>query len=699
MAKVSRITELKGVGPKLAEQLEQKLQIRTLTDLFFHLPFRYEDRSRITPIGMVQPMRPAVIQGEVRGASVLFGKRRSLLVKVQDHTGLVNLRFYHFNAAQKNQFRTGAMVRCYGEPRRGASGLELYHPEYSIIDEGLDADLEPSLTPVYPATDGISQQRLRLLHEQALTLLAADQVELTDLLPPQWLQQWRLPTLKDALLFLHNPPRDTRLELMESGQHPAQRRLILEELLAHQLSLHKLRAQVQADAAPAIHSAKQLQQALLANLPFTPTNAQSRVVAEIEQDLQQPYPMLRLVQGDVGSGKTLVAALAACDALEAGHQVALMAPTEILAEQHFNNLSGWFNPLGVQVGWLAGKVKGKARTQALADIAAGSAQLVVGTHALFQDEVHFARLGLVIIDEQHRFGVHQRLALREKGAHRNLAPHQLIMTATPIPRTLAMSAYADLDTSVIDELPPGRSPITTVAISDQRRHEVIERVNRACARPEQGGENAQAYWVCTLIEESEALQCQAAENTAQELTAALPHLRVGLVHGRMKAAEKADVMARFKAHELDLLVATTVIEVGVDVPNASLMIIENPERLGLAQLHQLRGRVGRGAAKSHCVLLYKSPLSFTSKQRLQVLRDSQDGFYIAEQDLAIRGPGELLGTRQTGLQMLRVADLQRDGELLPQVRDMAQQLWTQHPHTVEPLIQRWLGDAERFASV
>ena len=699
MAKVSRITELKGVGPKLAEQLEQKLQIRTLTDLFFHLPFRYEDRSRITPIGMVQPMRPAVIQGEVRGASVLFGKRRSLLVKVQDHTGLVNLRFYHFNAAQKNQFRTGALVRCYGEPRRGASGLELYHPEYNILDDGLDADLEPSLTPVYPATDGISQQRLRLLHEQALTLLAADQVELTDLLPPQWLQEWRLPTLKDALLFLHNPPRDTRLELMESGQHPAQRRLILEELLAHQLSLHKLRAQVQADAAPAIHSAKQLQQALLANLPFTPTNAQSRVVAEIEQDLQQPYPMLRLVQGDVGSGKTLVAALAACDALECGYQVALMAPTEILAEQHFNNLSGWFNPLGIQVGWLAGKVKGKARERSLQDIASGAAQLVVGTHALFQDDVHFARLGLVIIDEQHRFGVHQRLALREKGARHNLAPHQLIMTATPIPRTLAMSAYADLDTSVIDELPPGRSPITTVAISDQRRHEVIERVNNACARPEQGGEGAQAYWVCTLIEESEALQCQAAENTAQELTAALPHLRVGLVHGRMKAAEKADVMARFKAHELDLLVATTVIEVGVDVPNASLMIIENPERLGLAQLHQLRGRVGRGAAKSHCVLLYKSPLSFTSKQRLQVLRDSQDGFYIAEQDLAIRGPGELLGTRQTGLQMLRVADLQRDGELLPQVRDMAQQLWTQHPHTVEPLIQRWLGDAERFASV
>ncbi len=692
MAKLSQITELKGVGPKLAEQLH-KLQIRSLADLFFHLPFRYEDRSQITPIGGLQPMRPAVIQGEVRGATVLFGKRRSLLVKLQDHSGVISLRFYHFSAAQKNQFSTGATIRCYGEPRRGASGLELYHPEYTRLEDGLDLPLEPSLTPVYPATDGISQQRLRLLHEQALELLKADQVDLTDLLPVTWLQQWQLPTLKDALLFLHTPPRETNLALLESGQHPAQKRLILEELLAHQLSLHKLRAQVQADEAPAIHSDKSLQRALLQQLPFTPTGAQQRVVNEIEQDLTQPYPMLRLVQGDVGSGKTLVAALAACDLLQAGFQVALMAPTEILAEQHLHNLSGWFEPLGIKLGWLAGKVKGKARERSLAEIASAEAKLVVGTHALFQDDVHFARLGLIIIDEQHRFGVHQRLSLREKGVAQKLSPHQLIMTATPIPRTLAMSAYADLDTSVIDELPPGRSPITTVAITDQRRPEVIERVNSACA------EGAQAYWVCTLIEESEALQCQAAENTAQELTAALPHLRIGLVHGRMKAVEKADIMARFKAHELDLLVATTVIEVGVDVPNASLMIIENPERLGLAQLHQLRGRVGRGSAKSHCVLLYKSPLSFTSKQRLQVMRDSQDGFYIAEQDLQIRGPGELLGTRQTGLQMLRVADLQRDGDLLPQVRDMAQQLWTLHPQTVEPLIQRWLGDAERFANV
>ena len=692
MARLSQLTDLKGVGPKLAGQLE-KLQIRTLADLFFHLPFRYEDRSRVTPVGGVQPMRPAVIQGEIKGSTVLFGKRRSLLVKVQDHTGVVSLRFYHFNAAQKNQLRTGATIRCYGEPRRGASGLEFYHPEYRILEDGTDLPLEPSLTPVYPATDGISQQRLRLLHEQALQHLQHDDVDLVDMLPAQWLQQWRLPTLKEALLFLHNPPRDTQLELLESGQHPAQRRLILEELLAHQLSLFKIRAQVQADQAPAIRPSSSLRQQLLAQLPFSPTAAQQRVTQEIENDIQQPYPMLRLVQGDVGSGKTLVAAMAACDVLEAGFQVALMAPTEILAEQHLQNLSAWFEPLGIRMGWLAGKVKGKAREQSLADIASGAAQLVVGTHALFQDDVHFARLGLIIIDEQHRFGVHQRLSLREKGEHQGLQPHQLIMTATPIPRTLAMSAYADLDTSVIDELPPGRSPITTVAISDQRRAEVIERVNQACA------EGAQAYWVCTLIEESEALQCQAAENTAQELTAALPHLRVGLVHGRMKAAEKAAVMASFKAHELDLLVATTVIEVGVDVPNSSLMIIENPERLGLAQLHQLRGRVGRGAAKSHCVLLYKAPLSFVSKQRIQVMRDSQDGFYIAEQDLQIRGPGELLGTRQTGLQMLRVADLQRDGDLLPQVRDMAQQIWRQHPQAVEPLIQRWLGDAERFASV
>lgn len=693
MAQITRLTDLKGVGPKLSEQLA-KLNIHSLTDVLFHLPFRYEDRSRVIPIAGLQPMQPAVIQGKVRSASVVMGRnKRSLAVKLQDHTGVISLRFYHFSNAQKNQFQAGAILRCYGEPRGGVNGLELYHPEYQLLEElALDTPLEATLTPIYPATEGITQQRLRLLHEQVLELLQNDLLSLEELLPAHLLQHWNLPSLKEALLFLHHPPSHIQLNQLENGQHPTQRRLILEELIAHQLSLFKIRAQIQADRAPAVHSSHHLQQQLLKQLPFTPTGAQQRVVDEIMQDMAQPYPMLRLVQGDVGSGKTLVAALAACEALEAGLQVALMAPTEILAEQHFNNLSNWFEPLKISLGWLAGKVKGKAREQALADIRTGNARLVVGTHALFQDDVHFHNLGLIIIDEQHRFGVHQRLSLRNKAGH-ELSPHQLVMTATPIPRTLAMSAYADLDTSIIDELPPGRSPITTVAISDQRRAEVIARVQHVCS------EGAQAYWVCTLIEESDVLQCQAAENTAAELIEILPNLRIGLVHGRMKPAEKAEVMAAFKAHELDLLVATTVIEVGVDVPNASLMIIENPERLGLSQLHQLRGRVGRGAAKSYCLLMYKSPLSFTSRQRIQVMRTYQDGFAIAEEDLRIRGPGELLGTRQTGLQMLRVADLQRDGELLPQVREMALQLWQQQPTAIEPLIQRWLGDNERFANV
>lgn len=688
----SKLTDLKGVGPRLAEQL-QKLHIHSLSDFYFHLPFRYEDRSRITPVAGLQPQQPAVFEGEIRGATVVFGKRRSLLVKLQDHTGVVSLRFYHFSAAQKKQLSAGSQLRCYGEPRRGASGLEIYHPEYTLLKDTDDARLDTALTPVYPATEGISQQKLRLLHQQAHTLLQQQQVALVDLFPTSWLQQWQLPTLQQALLFLHQPPGGTDLDQLSSGQHPAQKRLILEELLAHQLSMHKIRLQVQSCQAPVIPMQQPVQKQLLSQLPFTPTQAQSRVVQEVAADLQQSYPMLRLVQGDVGSGKTLVAALAACDVLSSGYQVALMAPTEILAEQHFHNLSQWFEPLGIHMGWLSGKLKGKAREHSLQEMESGKAQLIIGTHALFQDDVRFARLGLIIIDEQHRFGVHQRLALREKGLTSDLSPHQLIMTATPIPRTLAMSAYADLDTSIIDELPPGRTPITTVVISEQRRPDVIQRVQDACHS------GAQAYWVCTLIEESESLQCQAAENTEQELQRALPELRIGLIHGRMKATEKASIMAAFKAHQLDLLVATTVIEVGVDVPNASLMIIENPERLGLAQLHQLRGRVGRGSTKSHCVLLYKSPLSFISKQRLQVMRDSQDGFYIAEQDLLIRGPGELLGTRQTGLQQLRVADLQRDGELLPQVRDMAHHLWQQHPEVVEPLIQRWLGDAERFAAV
>lgn len=687
------LTQLKGVGPKLAQQFSD-WGIHDLVNLLFHLPFRYEDRTRITPIATLRPQQTYVVQGFVRSSQILFGKRRSLSVRIQDQSGSLGLRFFHFTASQKNQFEDGVEIRCYGEARRGASGLEIYHPEYQLVsaDEG---ELEQNLTPVYPATEGISQSRLRTMISQALEMLAADKFQLRELLPTSWLQEWQLPSLSQALQYLHQPPTEANLTQLEAGQHPCQRRLILEELLAHQLSMHRARLKVKQEKAAQIQFMGPSQQQIIDSLPFTPTDAQKRVVEEIQFDLNQPHPMLRLVQGDVGSGKTLIAALTAAPMVDEGYQVAIMAPTEILAEQHLVNFTQWFEPLfkqqntGKKIAWLTGKVKGKAREKVLAEIASGEAKLIIGTHALFQEDVDFHQLGLAIIDEQHRFGVRQRLALRGKG--KELAPHQLIMTATPIPRTLAMSAYADLDVSVIDELPPGRIPINTSVISNQRRSEIVHRINEVC----QGG--TQAYWVCTLIEESESLQCQAAEVTAQQLTEALPKLRIGLIHGRMKAAEKVDIMQRFKNHELDLLVATTVIEVGVDVPNSNLIIIENPERLGLAQLHQLRGRVGRGNQQSHCVLLYQAPLGDVSKQRLSVMRESTDGFYIAEQDLLIRGPGELLGTRQTGLQQLSVADLERDGHLLPQVKAMAEQLVTQHPQHVDAIIKRWMGNTEQFA--
>ena len=687
------LTQLKGVGPKLAQQFAD-WGVHDLVNLLFHLPFRYEDRTRITPISALRPQQTYVVQGVVRSSQILFGKRRSLSIRIQDQSGSLGLRFYHFTAAQKKQFEEGAEIRCYGEARRGASGLEIYHPEYQIVSTD-EEDLEQTLTPVYPATEGISQSRLRTMISQALEMLAADKFQLRELLPQAWLQEWQLPSLAQALQYLHQPPAEANLEQLDAGQHPCQRRLILEELLAHQLSMHRARLKVKQERAVQIQFMGPSQERIIDSLPFTPTDAQKRVVEEIQFDLNQPHPMLRLVQGDVGSGKTLVAALTAAPMVDEGYQVAIMAPTEILAEQHLLNFTQWFEPLfkkqneGKKITWLTGKVKGKAREKALAEIANGDAKLVIGTHALFQEDVEFNQLGLAIIDEQHRFGVHQRLALRGKG--KEFAPHQLIMTATPIPRTLAMSAYADLDVSIIDELPKGRIPINTLVVSNQRRNEIVQRINEVC----QAG--TQAYWVCTLIEESESLQCQAAEVTAQQLTDALPKLRIGLIHGRMKAQEKVDIMQRFKNHELDLLVATTVIEVGVDVPNSNLIIIENPERLGLAQLHQLRGRVGRGNQQSHCVLLYQAPLGDVSKQRLSVMRESTDGFYIAEQDLLIRGPGELLGSRQTGLQQLSVADLERDGHLLPQVKAMAEQLISQHPLHVDAIIKRWMGNAEQFA--
>ncbi|WP_162626977.1 ATP-dependent DNA helicase RecG [Aeromonas allosaccharophila] len=681
------LDSLKGVGSKMLEKLE-RLGLATVQDLLFHLPLRYEDRTQVWPIGDLPPGLHGAVEGEIQDTQLVMGRRRMMVCRISDGTGTLTLRFFNFTAAQKNSLAAGRLIRCFGEVRPGKYGLEMAHPEYKLLGEEQAGQTEEALTPVYPTTEGLRQLTLRNLTDQALAQLDLYGVE--ELLPaglyPHQIE------LAAALKLLHRPPPSVALPLLESGQHPAQQRLVLEELLAHNLSVLKVRAQAQTQLARALKPAPELVEQLLGALPFKPTGAQSRVVAEIGKDLQQSHPMMRLVQGDVGSGKTLVAALAALQAIGNGCQVGLMAPTELLAEQHAINFAKWLEPLGIGVGWLAGKQKGKAREEALAAIANGSVKMVVGTHAIFQEQVVFQRLALVIIDEQHRFGVHQRLALREKGEREGVHPHQLIMTATPIPRTLAMTAYADLDTSVIDELPPGRTPITTVALPDSRRGDVIERVKLACT------EGKQAYWVCTLIEESEVLECQAAEDTAAELQNLLPGLHIGLVHGRMRPVEKQRVMEEFKAGILQLLVATTVIEVGVDVPNASLMIIENPERLGLAQLHQLRGRVGRGAVASHCVLLYHAPLSKTAQSRLGVLRETNDGFLIAQRDLELRGPGELLGTRQTGLADLKIADLVRDQPLIPQVQKMARFLMDRHPSHVEPLIRRWLGLRDHYSN-
>jgi ATP-dependent DNA helicase RecG len=683
------VTSLKGVGPGMATKLE-KIGLVSLQDLLFHLPLRYEDRTRVTAVRDLMPGLFTNIIGEVTQNEIIQGKRRMMLVSINDGSGSINLRFFHFSASQKNSLAVGLNIRCYGEINRGMRGFEMVHPEYKALDQdqALTA-AEETLTPVYSTTDGLRQISLRNLTEQALKYLQSGKVE--ELLPVGISHQQY--SLAEALALIHRPPPETSVVLMEDGKHPAQLRLIKEELLAHNLSMLKLRAVNDHHPAVVLAIDTQLEKNFLASLPFTPTGAQAKVTAEIRTDLLKPMPMMRLVQGDVGSGKTLVAALAALTAIGQGFQVALMAPTEILAEQHAINFEKWFGPLSISVGWLVGKTKAKARRHALEQIENGNMQMVIGTHALFQEQVVFNKLALIIIDEQHKFGVHQRLSLREKGAWQGHYPHQLIMTATPIPRTLAMTAYADLDTSVIDELPPGRTPITTVALPDSRRDDVVERIRQGCTK-----DNRQVYWVCTLIEESEVLQCQAAEDTAVYLQAQLSALKVGLVHGRMKADEKQAVMERFKLGELDVLVATTVIEVGVDVPNASLMVIENPERLGLAQLHQLRGRVGRGLVASHCVLMYKAPLTKTATKRLKVLRESNDGFVIAQKDLEIRGPGELLGTKQTGLADLKIADLQRDAHLIPEVQQDAHLIWKKYPEQANALINRWLANREKYSN-
>ncbi len=685
------VTQLKGVGPGIAARLE-KLDIHSLQDLLFHLPMRYQDRTRVTPIGQTRSGQDVMLEGHIVSCDVEFGRRRSLCCRIRDEGGMISLRFFHFSAAQQRMLAPGKRLRCYGEVRSGKTGFELYHPEYQLLDSNQPEPVEQHLTPVYPATEGLQQARLRNLIEQALVWLKTHRA-LDEWLPVELLTRHRFMSLTDALIYVHQPPVDAPVEKLTAGQHPAQQRLALEELLAHRLSLRRVRQLAQQYNAPALKPTGACTRVLLSRLPFALTAAQQRVYQEIASDMNQSLPMLRLLQGDVGSGKTVVAALSALQAVENGFQAAIMAPTELLAEQHLINFSQWLEPLGIKVGWLSGKVKGRKRDQELMRLVNGDVQVVIGTHALFQADVHFARLGLVIIDEQHRFGVHQRMALRDKGVEGQQLPHQLVMTATPIPRTLAMSAYADLEVSVIDELPPGRTPVRTLIVSGERRSEVVERIHQACH------DGQQAYWVCTLIEESEVLQCQAAEVTAATLQAQLPDLNIALVHGRMKARDKTAVMEAFKRGEYALLVATTVIEVGVDVPNASLMVIENPERLGLAQLHQLRGRVGRGARASHCLLLYQSPLSQAGKHRLGIMRDSNDGFYIAEQDLKLRGPGQVLGTQQTGLMSFRVADLIRDASLLEMTREIAEQLQQHYPEHVDPLIRRWLGERELYGNV
>ena len=691
LTKLSQIPlkTLKGVGPSLVTKLE-KIGLLSVQDLLFHLPLRYEDKTRVTTIRDLLPGTSTNIIGEITDNQITHGKRRMLVVTLNDGTGNIQLCFFSFSASQKNSLSVGRNIRCYGEVKRGPRGFQIVHPEYkSLDDDRVLTSVEETLTPVYPSTDGLRQVSLRSLTEQALIKLQRGQVD--ELLPKSLFNEQY--SLNQALAIIHRPPPETSVEQLEQGKHPAQLRLIKEELLAHNLSMLKLRQNSDVHAAISLLGKETVTQDFLKALPFSPTNAQARVVDEIKTDIAKNQPMMRLVQGDVGSGKTLVAALAALTAISQGYQVALMAPTEILAEQHAINFANWFEPLKISVGWLAGKTKAKARRIAMEHIASGDMQMVIGTHALFQADVVFNKLVLIIIDEQHKFGVQQRLSLREKGVFDDNYPHQLIMTATPIPRTLAMTAYADLDTSVIDELPPGRTPINTIALPDSRRDNVIERIRQGCVN-----DNRQAYWVCTLIEESEVLQCQAAEDTALHLQEQLPELKIGLVHGRMKADEKQAVMDSFKTGELHLLIATTVIEVGVDVPNSSLMVIENPERLGLAQLHQLRGRVGRGSVASHCVLLYKAPLSKTATKRLAVLRESNDGFVIAEKDLEIRGPGELLGTRQTGLAELRIADLVRDGYLIPEIQQKAYLLSRQNSECAQALIQRWLGNKERYSN-
>ena len=685
------ITSLKGVGPSLERKFNQ-LGIYNLQDLLFHLPFRYEDRTKLSPINSVKLGDRVQISGEIVSNKILFGQRRSLQCMLRDSTGFIYLRFFHFSSAQKNSLTPGKLLSCYGEVRRGRNGFEIYHPEYKEIYSYDNNSLENSLTPIYPTTDGIQQKRLRSFVKQGIEILNRNH-KLVEYLPSEILSEYKLCNLEDAIQTLHNPPNYLDLNTLNRGLSSFQQRLAFEELLAHRLCIRKFRKAPNQILAPGVIFEKGLHGDFLDQLPFKLTNGQESALKDILLDLTQTTPMHRLLQGDVGSGKTVVAAIASIQVIGNGYQVALMAPTEILAEQHFNNFKKWCVPLGIRVGWLSGKIKGALRKETLQDLEFGACQILIGTHALFQKDVIYNKLGFIIIDEQHRFGVHQRLSLRNKASSSVFQPHQLVMTATPIPRTLAMSVYADLDSTVIKDLPPGRLRVNTAVISNEKRADIVKRIKDACIN------GRQVYWVCTLIEESEALECEAAEVISLSLANLLPKTRVGLIHGRMRSDEKNSVMTDFKNGDIQLLVATTVIEVGVDVPNASLMIIENAERLGLAQLHQLRGRVGRGNIQSHCILLYQTPLSRDGKLRLGVMRESCDGFYIAEKDLELRGPGQVLGTNQAGLMSFKIADMQRDALLLEDIKNVSESLMLNNKEIVDSLINRWLSNREEYANV
>ncbi len=686
------ITSLTGIGPRLQERL-MHIGIDRIQDLLFHLPYRYIDRTRLISLGELKAGEDAYFQGEIELTQIRYGKRRSLLCRISDGTGAAILRFFYFSKSQQNKLQRGQLIRCYGKVRRGSSSLEIVHPEYRLLESGVDVELEKQLTAVYPSTEGLQQPRIRKLIEQALVILNSDKKNINELLPQEILLEQDLPTLADALEYVHRAPITADLQSLIDEKHPTQKRLIIEELLAHQLSLLELRNELKKEKSPVFNKSQYLVPEFLKKLSFELTNAQKSAFKTIATDLNANSAMLRLLQGDVGSGKTVIAALATLQTIEQNYQVAIMVPTELLAEQHYKNFSVWFESLNIETVLLTGKLKKSIRNIIEEKLKNKKSIVVIGTHALFQESIIFSKLGLVIIDEQHRFGVHQRLALIEKGKQYDEYPHQLIMTATPIPRTLTMTAYADLDHSIIDELPPGRIPVNTSVHSNQRRNEIIDRIKNVC------DEGRQVYWVCTLIDESESLQCETVVATSEHLKQKLKKINIGLIHGRMKTNEKETIMKDFKEGKINLLVATTVIEVGVDVPNASLMIIDNAERLGLSQLHQLRGRIGRGNEKSHCILIYQSPLSNLAKERLEIMRTTNDGFVIAEKDLELRGPGEVLGTRQAGIPDFRIANLKRDSYLLSKIQTIATQLIEKNPKNVELLIKRWLGKKHEYSNV